>query len=104
MQEWKILQGDEYNLNYERMVAFTNNDECKMHNILEEHSQLKKKLNKNRKKIDKFYEKNADDNIDKDNLLLYFSFKDIHHGINILKPNNPSQKLSYKQLFKEIRD
>jgi hypothetical protein len=90
------------------MVAFINDDLNRIDNILEDQSQLKIKLDKIEKKIGKKIDKlnkiNTDKNIDKDILFLYFSFKDIHHGIDIIKPNDKSQKLSYKQLFKEIRD
>ena len=106
MKEWKDLNGDEYHLNYERMVAFTNNDENRMKNILQDRQDLEKKLNKKVQKIDEFNKKDdvENNNIDKNSLLLYLSFRDIHNGIDIIKPNDPSKRLSYKQLFQEIRD
>ena len=57
-------------------------------------------------KIDEFNKKDdvENNNIDKNSLLLYLSFRDIHNGIDIIKPNDPSKRLSYKQLFQEIRD
>jgi hypothetical protein len=106
MKEWEDLKGDEYHLNYERMVAFTNNDENRMKNILQDRQDLEKKLSKKVQKIDEFNKKDdvENNNIDKNSLLLYLSFRDIHNGIDIIKPNDPSKRLSYKQLFQEIRD